>query len=113
MPGINLNILKMDNYTMDDKKYPIFRGEFEVVKKLVAALPEGEAAKSATDKILDKNGTSKTGGTGVKHLRENIAESKLSYEVMDDSAQVVRLMTPRIMMILVVLILLMIRRITY
>ena len=27
-----------------------------MVKKLVAALPEGEAAKSATDKILDKNG---------------------------------------------------------
>lgn len=88
VPGIDLNFLKMDNYRMDDKKDPIYRGEFEVVKKLVAALPEGEAAKNATDKILDRNGTSKTGGTGVKHLRENIAESKLSYEVMDDSAQV-------------------------
>merc|ERR1711887_26601 len=30
----------------------------------------------------------KTGGTGIKQLRENIAESKLSYEIMDDSAQV-------------------------
>merc|ERR1712170_184871 len=29
----------------------------------------------------------KTGGTGIKQLRENIAESKLSYEIMDDAAQ--------------------------
>merc|ERR1711933_63238 len=27
------------------------------------------------------------GGTGIKQLRENIAESKLSYEIMDDAAQ--------------------------
>merc|ERR1712020_812865 len=26
-------------------------------------------------------------GTGIKQLRENIAESKLSYEIMDDAAQ--------------------------
>merc|ERR1712050_698386 len=55
------------------------RGEFEVVKELVATLPDGVAAK---------NGTPKTGGTGIKQLRENIAESKLSYEIMDDAAQV-------------------------
>jgi len=39
------------------------------------------------DKVIDKNGTPKTGGTGIKQIRENIAESKLSYEIMDDSAQ--------------------------
>jgi len=33
-------------------------------------------------------GPAKTGGTGIKQLRENIAESKLSYEIMDDAAQV-------------------------
>merc|ERR1712062_780524 len=33
------------------------------------------------------NGAPKTGGTGIKQLRENIAESKLSYEIMDDAAQ--------------------------
>jgi len=38
-------------------------------------------------KVIDKNGTPKTGGTGIKQLRENIAESKLSYEIMDDAAQ--------------------------
>ena len=38
--------------------------------------------------MIDKNGPAKTGGTGIKQLRENIAESKLSYEIMDDAAQV-------------------------
>merc|ERR1712054_569215 len=37
---------------------------------------------------MGKNGPAKTGGTGIKQLRENIAESKLSYEIMDDAAQV-------------------------
>merc|ERR1712228_878856 len=37
--------------------------------------------------VIDLNGTPKTGGTGIKQLRENIAESKLSYEIMDDAAQ--------------------------
>merc|ERR1712130_408200 len=58
------------------------RGEFEVVKELVAKMKDGAGAK-----IIDKNGTKKTGGTGIKQLRENIAESKLSYEIMDDAAQ--------------------------
>merc|ERR1712181_132182 len=39
------------------------------------------------DNYVDKNGTPKTGGNGIKQLRENIAESKLSYEIMDDAAQ--------------------------
>merc|ERR1712018_308059 len=62
-------------------------GEFEVVKELVATLKDGVAAKNECDKVIDKNGTPKTGGTGIKQLRENIAESKLSYEIMDDAAQ--------------------------
>merc|ERR1711910_281669 len=53
VPGVNLDLLKMDRYTMDAGKDPLFRGEFE----------------------------------GIKQLRENIAESKLSYEIMDDAAQ--------------------------
>merc|ERR1712019_79608 len=87
VPGVNLDLLKMDRYTMDSKKDPLFRGEFEVVKELVAKLKDGAAAKNECDKVIDKNGTPKTGGTGIKQLRENIAESKLSYEIMDDSAQ--------------------------
>merc|ERR1712176_935725 len=60
---------------------------FEVIKQLVAALKDGVGAKNECDKVIDKNGTPKTGGTGIKQLRENIAESKLSYEIMDDAAQ--------------------------
>merc|ERR1712170_75859 len=87
VPGVNLDLLKMDRYTMDSKKDALFRGEFNVVKELVAALKDGAAAKNECDKVIDKNGTPKTGGTGIKQLRENIAESKLSYEIMDDAAQ--------------------------
>merc|ERR1712038_970700 len=37
VPGMNLNLLKMDRYTMDSKKDALFRGEFEVVKELMGA----------------------------------------------------------------------------
>merc|ERR1712088_251309 len=87
VPGVNLDLLKMDRYTMDSKKDPLFRGEFDVIKERVAALKDGVGAKNNVDKIIDLNGTKKTGGTGIKQLRENIAESKLSYEIMDDAAQ--------------------------
>merc|ERR1712033_73024 len=88
VPGVNLDLLKMDRYQMDMTKDPLFRGEFEVIKELMAELPDGEASKRECDKVIDKNGPPKTGGTGIKQLRENIAESKLSYEIMDDAAQV-------------------------
>merc|ERR1712061_863852 len=78
---------RMDRDQMDAAKDPLFRGEFEVIKELVATLPDGEAAKRDCDKVIDKNGPPKCGGTGIKQLRENIAESKLSYEIMDDAAQ--------------------------
>merc|ERR1719225_850313 len=74
---------------MSAGKDALFRGEFEVIKELVASLgADGEASKRECDKVIDKNGPTKTGGTGIKQLRENIAESKLSYEIMDDAAQV-------------------------
>merc|ERR1711872_872154 len=87
VPGVDLGLLKMDRYKMDMSKDPLFRGEFEVIKELVSLLPDGEAAKRECDKVIDKNGPAKTGGTGIKQTRENIAESKLSYEIMDDAAQ--------------------------
>merc|ERR1711909_38975 len=87
VPGVNASLLKTDNYVMDPTKDALFRGEFEVVKELVKKLKDGAGAKNNADKIIDLNGTPKTGGTGIKQLRENIAESKLSYEIMDDAAQ--------------------------
>merc|ERR1712002_1201211 len=87
VPGVNLDPLKMDKYTMDPSKDPLFRGEFPVVLALLEKLKGGKEAKNECDKVIDKNGTPKTGGNGIKQLRENIAESKLSYEIMDDAAQ--------------------------
>merc|ERR1711915_447299 len=89
VPGMDLGLLKMDRYKMDPNKDALFRGEFEVIKELVVELgADGESSKRECDKVIDKNGPAKTGGTGIKQLRENIAESKLSYEIMDDAAQV-------------------------
>merc|ERR1712112_56741 len=85
--GVNAALLKTDRYVMDPTKDTLFRGEFEVVKELVKTMKDGEGAKKNADKIIDLNGTPKTGGTGIKQLRENIAESKLSYEIMDGAAQ--------------------------
>merc|ERR1719260_516854 len=72
---------------MDMEKDPLFRGEFVVVKELLEKYPKMVAAKNQTDKLIDLNGPKSCGGTGIKQLRENIAESKLSYEIMDDAAQ--------------------------
>merc|ERR1712002_1100852 len=87
VPGVNLDLLRMDKYTMDPAKDALFRGEFPVVLDLISKLKDGMGAKNECDKVIDKNGTPKTGGNGIKQLREDIAESKLSYEIMDDAAQ--------------------------
>merc|ERR1711955_58192 len=87
VPGMNLDLLKMDKYTMDPTKDAMVRGEFPVVMEMIGKIKDGVGAKNELDKVVDKNGTPKTGGNGIKQLRENIAESKLSYEIMDDAAQ--------------------------
>jgi hypothetical protein len=86
VPGVNQEVLRMDNYQIDKSKDALFRGEFEIVKELLKQYPDGEASKRECDKVIDKNGPAPK-GTGIKQLRENIAESKLSYEIMDDAAQ--------------------------
>merc|ERR1711926_29516 len=52
VPGVNMNILKTDRYKMDMTKDALFRGEFEVVKELVATLKDGVAAKNECDKVI-------------------------------------------------------------
>merc|ERR1712080_538951 len=52
-PGVNLELLRMDKYELEKDKDALFRGEFEVVRELVAALPEGDAAKRECDKVID------------------------------------------------------------
>merc|ERR1711964_538168 len=57
VPGVNLDLLKMDKYTMDPAKDPLFRGEFPVVLALLEKLKGGKEAKNECDKVIDKNGT--------------------------------------------------------
>merc|ERR1712170_111027 len=45
VPGVNLDVLRMDKYQIDKDKDTLFRGEFEVVKELLAAFPDGDASK--------------------------------------------------------------------
>lgn len=49
--GVNLELLRMDNYQIDMTKDALFRGEFEVVKDLMAAFPDGDASKRECDKV--------------------------------------------------------------
>merc|ERR1712001_74934 len=56
VPGVNLEVLRMDQYKMDPDKDTLFRGEFEVVKELIAAFEDGPASKAECDKVIDKNG---------------------------------------------------------
>merc|ERR1712032_881819 len=45
VPGVNLDLLKMDKYKMDPAKDPLFRGEFPVVLALLEKLKGGKEAK--------------------------------------------------------------------
>ena len=55
VPGVNLEILRMDKYEIDPAKDALFRGEFEVVKELIAALPDGAVSSNLLDlKYLEK-----------------------------------------------------------
>merc|ERR1719201_2599253 len=51
VPGVNAALLKTDNYTMDPTKDALFRGEFEVVKDLVAKLARTMLTRSLTSTV--------------------------------------------------------------
>merc|ERR1739844_172950 len=46
VPGVNAALLKTDRYVMNPEKDTLFRGEFDVVKELLATMKEGVAAKN-------------------------------------------------------------------
>jgi hypothetical protein len=51
VPGLNLDLLKMDTYKMDMEKDALFRGEFDVVKQLLDERAEMKAAKNQVSLI--------------------------------------------------------------
>merc|ERR1712121_290733 len=72
---------------MDPAKDALFRGEFPVVMEMIGKIKDGVGAKNELDKVVDKNGTPKTGGNGIKQLRENMddaAQAFLKVKIMDN-----------------------------
>ena len=69
VPGVNLELLRMDKYELDPDKDVLFRGEFEVVKELMAALPDGAVIFNSTLKFWPlKNMQRKPTRTYFPHL---------------------------------------------
>jgi len=65
---------------------PLSSGEFEVIKQLVAAMPEAAEAKEKIDKIIDKCGCPPH-GVGIQNLRTCIAETKWKFDVSPEERQ--------------------------
>lgn len=65
---------------------PVISGEFEVIKQLVAAMPEAAEAKEKIDKIIDKCGCPPH-GVGIQNLRTCIAETKWKFDVSPEERQ--------------------------
>ena len=62
------------------------KGEFEVVKELIAAYPEARKAKEKIDIIIDKCGLPPR-GVGIQNLRECIMETKWKFDVSPEENQ--------------------------
>jgi len=65
---------------------PLSSGEFEVIKQLIAAVPEAAKAKEKIDKIIDKCGNPPR-GIGIQNLRTCIAETKWKFDVSPEERQ--------------------------
>ena len=66
---------------------PLVKGEFEVIKELLAKLPGAVEGKKRVDRIIDLCGPSPK-GTGLQNLRECIIETKWKYDVAPEDRQV-------------------------
>lgn len=69
----------------DDDK--LLRGEFDVIKALLAKLPGAPEAKLKIDRIIDICGA-KPKGSGLQNLRECIIQTKWKYDVAPEDKQV-------------------------
>jgi len=78
LPGIDIEV--------QEDRNAMQMGEFEVIKELLAAFPEAKIAKAQVDKLIDL-ASPPPRGTGVENIRECIIESKMTFDVSDDSWQ--------------------------
>ena len=74
-----------------EERDPLVQGEFDVIKELLAKLPEAVEGKKKLDRIIDVCGPGPR-GTGLQNLRECIIETKWKYDVAPEDRQVKILM---------------------
>ena len=70
-----------------DDDDPFIKGEFDVIKELVASLPGAKEGKAKIDRLIDICGPEPK-GTGLQNLRECIIETKWKYDVAPEDRQV-------------------------
>ena len=89
IPGVNQEVLNLAKYEQDKKKDEMTRGEYKVIKKLIADLDGSSNAKNECDKIIDSGEIKEPGINGLMNLREDIARNKMRFELVDDAEQIV------------------------
>jgi hypothetical protein len=67
---------------------PFIKGEFDVIKELVATEPTAAEGKKKIDRIIDMCGPAPK-GNGLQNMRECIIETKWKYDVAPEEKQVV------------------------
>ena len=70
-----------------DEDDQFLRGEFDVIKELLAQLPGATEAKQKIDRLIDLCGPAPK-GTGIQNLRECIIQTKWKYDVAPEDKQV-------------------------
>merc|ERR1711994_327900 len=77
-----------DPIASEDNNDAFLRGEFDVIKELLAAMPETVAGKVLADKMIDLCGVPPE-GTGLQNLRKCIIQTKYKYDASTEDKQVV------------------------
>ena len=65
----------------------LIRGEFDVIKELLATEPSAAEGKKKIDHVIDVCGPAPK-GNGLQNLRECIIETKWKYDVAPEEKQV-------------------------
>merc|ERR1711988_1464129 len=84
------NIIKSkfeDPLPSEDNKDPFLRGEFDVIKQLLSALPETVSGKVLADKMIDICGTPPE-GFGLQNLRKAIIQMEYKYDASTEDKQI-------------------------
>ena len=90
IPGVNQEVMKFSmNYEQDNKKDEMTRGEYKVIKKLMADLDGCSNGKKECDKIIDTTVVKEPGIQGLINMREDIAKNKMRFELVDDEEQAI------------------------